>query len=154
MRPPRPPRPPRPIAVGDPVDALCTKCRMVRRHVVVALVDGVPARVQCPRCDGIHNYRPTKPPPAERPTGGRGTPSGAVATPRPPRAPRPPSEYDLLVQALDPATAVPYDPAGAYRAGDAVTHPAFGVGLVHKVLPPDKIEVWFPGGPKRLRAAP
>lgn len=139
------------LTVGDPVDSMCTKCKQMRRHTVIALQDGQPARVQCRICEGFHNYRaPRKAaPPRER--AARAAPATRVSQPRPPKLS---GEYEKAVGALDPALSVPYRMDSRYASGDILHHPTFGLGLVHKAIPPDKVEVWFPGGPKRLRCAP
>ncbi|GAB4271021.1 MAG: hypothetical protein Kow0092_25620 [Deferrisomatales bacterium] len=135
-------------SVGDPIQSRCTKCRKVTRHIVVSMVEGRAAKVQCTLCQGFHNFRPPVPPsPAEkRPR--------ASSTPRKRRsASAIEEEWKALVEARNPLDAVPYEMGGRYRAGELIEHPAFGRGLVRKTVPPDKIEVLFREGIKRLRCA-
>ncbi|MFT7624482.1 MAG: hypothetical protein ACI9WU_003670, partial [Myxococcota bacterium] len=47
----------RPIAVGRDVDVRCTKCKMVLAHTILAMVNGVPARVKCNTCHSDRKYR-------------------------------------------------------------------------------------------------
>jgi hypothetical protein len=44
----------------------------------------------------------------------------------------------------------PYDSTYTYRAGQSMTHPAFGVGEVTAVIEPRKIDVLFPDRMRRL----
>ncbi len=44
----------------------------------------------------------------------------------------------------------PYDPTHTYRAGQSMTHPAFGQGEVTAVLDAQKIDVLFPDRLRRL----
>lgn len=126
-------------AVGDPVRSLCTRCKKATRHVVVSLVGGEPARVQCTTCEGVHNYRD--------PAGREKAPAAKGAPPL--RT----SEEEWLAQmkGRDPKQAIPYGEATHPRTGDLVEHPTFGYGYVLKVLPPNKVEVHFRQGVRLLR---
>ncbi len=46
------------LTPGDPIEARCTKCRKNTNHIVVAMKDDLPAKVQCNTCSGQHKYRP------------------------------------------------------------------------------------------------
>ena len=46
---------------------------------------------------------------------------------------------------------VPYSINGTFAEGTLVEHPVFGVGAVLELLPPDKMELLFREGVKRLR---
>ena len=46
------------LSAGDPIEARCTKCRKNTNHIVVAMVEDVPAKVQCNTCSGQHKFRP------------------------------------------------------------------------------------------------
>ncbi|MDW7709024.1 MAG: hypothetical protein SCH98_01015 [Deferrisomatales bacterium] len=137
--------------VGDSVRSRCTKCRRDTRHLIVSLMGSAPARVACTVCEGVHNYRPATVP---APLRGQGAPKAVP----PRRASRPSAveqEWAAGVGKRDPADAVAYRPAGlVFRAGSLLDHPTFGLGLVRKVLPPNKVEVLFRDGIRRLITAP
>jgi hypothetical protein len=50
-----------------------------------------------------------------------------------------------------PVAPVPYAMNGRFTLGGLVDHPAFGVGMVLAVTPPDKMEILFRDGVKALR---
>ena len=47
-----------PLSVGGPIEARCTKCRKNTNHIIVAMAEEVPAKVECNTCSGQHKYRP------------------------------------------------------------------------------------------------
>ena len=131
--------------VGDPILSNCTRCKRATRHWVVALVEGIPARVQCTACDGIHNYRAPKPAAARRPAAPRRRPAAAA------KAETLAREFDAAVAVMDPAGAAAYRMDARFDAKKLLQHPTFGLGLVRRVISPDKIEVLFRDGPRTLR---
>ncbi|HEY5974959.1 MAG TPA: hypothetical protein VIU41_09465 [Geobacteraceae bacterium] len=120
-------------------------------HTIVAMVGEKIVRVECNTCHGTHNYHPVKAPkaPAAAKSGQQ-----RVAAPR--KAKIDPgaaaaAEWVTLTESLDPAQAIPYDMNRAYRAKNLLLHPQFGLGIVQAILPPNKMEVLFQEGKKRLR---
>jgi len=109
------------------------------------------AKVVCKRCGGHHRYR------NEDATGadtegseGRRPMSSARRTSRP-RAQRTPAP--LPVPPFDPSKpARSYSPRDSYGAGERVSHPSFGVGVVAGSPGAGKVEVVFPGGSTRVLA--
>jgi hypothetical protein len=144
----------RPKAAGDHIEARCTRCREVTNHIVVALVEGRVARVQCNICDGIHNYYP----PAEPRTV---TPRPAVVKPAPAaKAPRATAratqaaereEWETATRNAETGNVVPYAMDSSFRVGDLVRHPSFGLGTVKTLVPPGKVAILFEAGVKLLR---
>ena len=47
----------RAFRVGHNCQAWCTKCKSETEHVIVAMVDAIPKRVECCGCSTQHNYR-------------------------------------------------------------------------------------------------
>lgn len=45
------------LRLGDVIDDHCTRCRMLTNHSVVAIVDGVAAKVECRTCYHTHKFR-------------------------------------------------------------------------------------------------
>ena len=130
-------------AVGASIQARCTKCRKATRHLVVSVVEGSPGRVQCTVCDGVHNYRNPRSASKSRQ---RATSAGSRSTSAVQQ------EWEALVASRDPQKAVPYRSGGTFRVGDLLSHGTFGLGFVRKIIPPNKIEVHFRDGIKRLVA--
>jgi hypothetical protein len=135
--------------VGQDIDALCGKCGQVW-HVVMAKMGERIAKVVCKRCGGQHRYRSEDAAAAaamaregKRSTVGSGAARGRVASVTPPALP-----------AFDPAKPPRrYAPAEAYAAGDRISHPSFGVGIVAGSPGAGKVEVVFPGGMRVLACA-
>jgi len=108
------------------------------------------AKVVCKRCGGNHRYRnenDTAVADAPRAGSTRGFSSGrarGAKTPTPiPVAP-----------AFDPSKpSRPYAASAEYAAGERITHPQFGVGVVAGSPGSGKIDVVFPTGPRVLAAA-
>jgi len=135
--------------VGDPVQSRCTKCKRITRHFVVSLVEGTPVRVQCTACEGVHNYRPSKAPASPRSTATpRRRPATAAA-----RSEAAEQEFEAAMGEKDRTRAVAYRMTGTFRSKDLLQHPTFGLGLVRKVVLPNKIHVLFRDGVRTLRCA-
>ncbi|SRR5258706_1813318 len=129
-----------PVKVGGEIESWCTTCRTMKWHVVVAVVDGKPAKVECAGCHKHHVFRAAAP----------GTPK-----PRAPRGAKAASEsaaVDDLAERLAAGErdARAYSPMDAYAVGDFVRHPTFGVGLVIALPAAQKVELAFRGGRKLL----
>lgn len=142
-----------PVGVGSDVEAQCGRCKEVTWHVVLAMVDGGIAKVQCKACDAQHRYRPppgaraAKPrkraPAASGGSGGRSRGKRAAAAP----PPGPTVEPDMTRPVRD------YRPDEAYAVADRVRHSRFGVGVVEHVAA-GKVTVFFdPAGRKILAQA-
>ncbi len=133
-------------SVGETVTSRCTKCKTVTRHVVVSLIGGEPAKVQCTVCKGFHNYRAPAPPGADprprKPGGGRRRPKAASAVEE---------EWRERVGEKSASDLVPYAMDAVFRTGDLIDHPSFGVGWVRKAVPPNTVEVLFKDSIRRLR---
>ena len=119
---------------GTDIDAYCTRCQLELAHVVVAMVQGRVARVQCKTCGTVHAYRRSEGPSPRRTDAG---PGGAR------RASAARSAYDELMQGKDISRAQRYKPTLRFAPGDVLHHPTFALGLVAKLLSDDKIEVVF-----------
>ena len=134
----------KPHKAGGEVDAHCTKCKLELAHVIVAMVGPRIVRVQCKTCGSLHAFRGGPPTPRERRTSE--TASRHAAT----RPPPTPSDYERNLNGRDLSRARTYRPAIRFEPQDVVSHPTFGLGVVTRVLPDNKIEVSFPAGGKIL----
>jgi hypothetical protein len=143
-------------AVGEDIEALCGRCGQVW-HVVMAKMGDRIAKVVCKRCGGHHGYRLEK----TVTVGDDG--AGAAAGGRDGKRSLSPRRYTR--RADEPATPPPmppFDPSkpprpytakGGFLAGERLTHPAFGTGVVTGTPGPGKIEITFPAGMRVLACA-
>jgi hypothetical protein len=133
------------LPVGADIESICGKCGDVW-HVVVAKVGQQVVKVQCKQCLGTHRYKGGPAEIAARKASGPSTPrarkaSGGVA-------PAPKAATPLVEANAKPVR--PYKPADAYAAGDRISHPTFGQGVVEGSPGPGKIHVFFPTGRRIL----
>ena len=135
------------LRTGGEVDAVCTKCRMVLAHTVIAMVGSKPVRVQCNTCNGQHNYRAGA---GSVPAPKRATSSsGSTASTKAPRTTAVRLSFDDLLAQRKTGLARPYSPKVTFILDEVVQHPTFGTGFVSAVRP-DKVEVTFRSGMKIL----
>lgn len=132
--------------VGGEVDVLCTRCKMVLAHTILAMVGTRPARVKCNTCHTDRAYRAlesedraprVRREPAEPAKPGR---AGIVRE----------SDFDRLMKNRDFSRAARYSPKTTFALEAVVDHPTFGLGLVTAVKGADKVEILFRDGPKVL----
>jgi hypothetical protein len=133
------------LPVGSDIEALCGKCGDVW-HVVFAKEGDKIAKVVCKRCQGQHRYKPppgkeSANPPAAKKVSTR-APRGT--TKRPTRVDEPSVKADL---SKPPRV---YSTKDSYKAGEQVTHPSFGTGVVEGSSGPGKVTIFFPGGRRVL----
>jgi hypothetical protein len=136
-------------SAGDLIEARCTRCRAVTNHTIIAMVGNTPARVRCNTCDGDHNYRPPKQAARPKETAASGRRPAKARTSRSARKDE--EQWQECLQQIRSGQPVPYRMDQAFRQGEALNHPTFGLGLVMEVVPPNKINVLFEGGRKLLR---
>ncbi len=127
------------LSIGDPIEARCTKCRKNNQHVIVTLNEEGPVKVQCNICSRQHKYRP--PSVAKK--------AAARQTVKPKSAEC--KEWERLRPSMDSAKAADYSMNAAYKVKALVNHPAFGLGLVQRVVGSQKIEILFEDGMKTMR---
>jgi len=141
----------RKLSAGDTVEARCTRCRTVLNHTIVAMVEERVVRIECNTCHGVHNYYPEKGAKGAAPGG-----SPPKKEPLPRKARKDPGaadreEWESLRPTMNEARAIVYDMNREYRVKNLVAHTVFGLGVVTRVIRPDKMEVLFQGGKKLLR---
>jgi len=141
----------RQLSAGSTIETLCTRCKGVLNHTIVAMVGEKIVRVECSTCHGLHAYHPAKVPKAPSAAKVAGNKAAAPRKTKtdPEAAAR--AEWAVLQPDMDPAQAIPYDMNRAYRLKNLLSHPNFGLGIVQLVIPPNKIDVLFRDGKKRLR---
>lgn len=142
------------LSVGDIIDSRCTRCRMVTNHVIVAMVGKEVVKVKCNTCDGMHKYHSPKE---------KKTAETAAASRRSTASPAPGSrkaataarvqqeEWVDFARTANASASVPYDMNARYKVGVLVSHPTFGIGVVKELIKPNKVDILFQDGLKRLR---
>ena len=128
------------LSAGDPIESRCTKCRKITNHIIVAVKENIPVKVQCNTCEGQHKYRP--PTAKKKPATTRRTVDPKLAEQK---------EWQKLRQEIEAKEAIAYSMETAFKVGSVMKHPVFGLGLVQNVLGPQKIEVLFESGTKKMR---
>jgi hypothetical protein len=129
--------------VGAEIESYCGSCKEDRTHIVAAMDGDIVRRVTCSRCGGTHNFK--------RKAAASASTSESSDAPKTKRATS--SRRTKATQAftIDPSRPQKaYDMNHNYAAGDVISHPKFGPGLVETTLPPNKIEVRFQEGKKML----
>jgi hypothetical protein len=127
------------LSAGDPIEARCTKCRKITNHIIVAMTEKGPVKVQCNTCSGQHKYRSPAAP--KKPTVRR--------TVDPKDSER--KEWVTLRPDMNLAKATDYSMTATYKVKALINHPIFGVGLVQRVVGSQKVEVLFEDGRKTMR---
>lgn len=124
--------------VGGEIESYCGSCKEERTHIIAAMDGEIVRRVTCSMCGGTHNFK-------------RKATASAVAEPKPKRAAGSGRTKAGQAFTIDPSRPQKhYDMNHNYSAGDVISHPKFGPGLVENTLPPNKIEVRFQEGKKML----
>ncbi len=119
------------MKVGEDVRSICGKCGDVW-HVVIALVNGRAAKVECGDCHARHNYR--------IPGGAASARSG---TRRTTGTRKKVAATDAVVGADLSKPVRPFRTTETFAVGERVAHPTLGEGVVQAVTGPTKIEVLF-----------
>jgi hypothetical protein len=164
------------IKVGEDIEAWCTKCRTDTIHVVVALKPGntEPKRVECKECHGQHNHHAPKIAVAKQATAAPTVHNrtAAARSPKPAAPPKPPKVAKAPKPTAASAAALtgprewlrrmdelairrdivirPYSMRETFAAGEPVSHPKFGNGVVLEVLEANKCAILFEEGRKVL----
>ena len=129
--------------VGGEIESFCGTCKEERTHTIMAMDGDIVRRVTCSMCGGTHNFKRKA----------AAVPAATSASSDAPKTKRTTSSRRKESQAFSIDMSRPqkaYDMNHNYSAGDIISHPKFGPGLVETSLPPNKIEVRFQEGKKML----
>ncbi len=160
---------------GDYITAKCRRCNDVTGHVVMLVLEGEIAKVECKACGSVHKYwgsgepaAPKKQSPSMRVVKAGQTREAAkeLGTPKAAKVTRTTAvarqkaalqknesawqEAMVRLSALSPQ---PYSMVTPFQQDDFVDHPTFGRGVVIAIIRPDKMEILFQEGVKVLRRA-
>ena len=133
-----------PYAVGQEVEAYCSKCQIVLAHHIAKLTASRISRVECSACKDTHAYRKalpklsSNPTPAQKAAQAERRKAQAVAT------------YEAAMQEFDTSSAQPYSVRSMFEPNDFIEHKTFGTGRVLRTLAGNKVEVMFREGSKIL----
>lgn len=125
------------LAVTHEIEARCTKCRANTNHIIVAMMDDKPAKVQCNTCMRQHKYRP---PSVKKTT--RQVPAGKSADQK---------RWEQLCTDTTSETVKSYSMNTSFKVDSLVDHPVFGIGVVQQLVGMRKVEILFESGLKLMR---
>jgi len=126
---------------GQEVDAFCTKCKMDLLHKIVAVVAGKPVKVECRTCITTHQYRAPKT--VKAPGAAPILASASAAKSKRASAARKPVARPIPTSPPANAHIHVYRVTERFKAEQWIQHKSFGIGVVTRDFPPDKIEVQF-----------
>ncbi|MDR1870609.1 MAG: hypothetical protein LBS60_01565 [Deltaproteobacteria bacterium] len=144
--------------VSGEIESYCGKCHDMTTHRVVAFEGAKIKKVLCLTCEAQHAYRaaPPKSPALKDPSAkgeGAATPAKSTKpkTSREPKGQAKPAQeieesnrqWQAFKESLGEGATTPYSIHGLFETGQAIKHANFGLGLVTRVIYPNKIEVLF-----------
>lgn len=153
------------MSIAKPGDFITTKCRRcddVTGHIVMLVLDGAIARVECRACGSVHKYYASTPVKSKSASTGirhvragqsRGTATevGGKRTTQSKAAAKIESAWQEAMVRQTANVPVPYSMSTPMEPGMFIEHPTFGRGEVISVTKPDKAEILFQAGVKLLR---
>ena len=127
------------LSLGDKIEGRCTKCRKNNEHSIISLLEEKPALVECSVCQRQHKFRP--PTAARKPAARQATQHKDAER----------KEWETLRPGMNSSKATDYSMTDVYKTKALINHSIFGLGLVQRVIGPQKIEVLFEDGKKTMR---
>ncbi len=132
---PRTPRHKPKYAVGGEVEAWCGKCKELRNHDIVAVIEGLPKQVLCTFCKSRHGYR-TEPARASglEESAAKSVPmmSSGRSGGKNDKATK--ERLQLERELLDAVSTPTFDPRDNFKPGQIIAHPKWGRGKIESVL--------------------
>lgn len=133
---------------GDEVDSMCTKCKMLLAHTIVAMSGDKIAKVKCNTCGGVHAYRP--PPSPSEASAKRRRAERAAGAAEAAKVKTTASDFEVYTKGKDLSKAAKYSPKMQLGVGEAIDHPTFGIGVVTEIREGSKAQVAFKDGGRIL----
>jgi Fe-S oxidoreductase len=130
--------------VAKDVVADCTSCKMDLIHSIVAVDGDKILKVFCGTCKKEHNYRLAKE------LKGASTSKKITKNAVHKKSRSVAAEWESEIASCKHLSAKRYSFDGCFGVGEKLTHATFGVGLVKRLLFPNKMEVLFKEGTKLL----
>ena len=131
--------------VGNNCDCWCTKCKLVLEHVIIAMVEAKPKRVECTTCKSQHNYKLA---PGRK--AAKASPKRTTGTKKTPARRGRKVSWTALVAERDLSQARNYMVSATFEGDELIDHSLFGIGVVLEAVPGNKIQVLFEQGAKLL----
>lgn len=144
------------ISAGRDIDYRCSRCKLELAHTIIAVVNGVPARVKCNTCHTERKYRAPrggeKPPVRRRPVRASTSTSGSKSLSHQSADWSMAEQWKALMSRVEATGSAPrlYSMRETYAEGEAILHRKFGVGYVTGVADAGKIRVYFRDGERLL----
>ena len=130
--------------VAKEIVSFCTSCKRDLMHVIEAVDGDKIVRVHCKTCKRQHAYKP----PRESDAPGGLKKSGPSGKKRKTESPF--DEWEKVMAETKDSPAKAYDVDGRFVLGDNVDHAKFGIGVVRRLMDPNKMVVLFKDGTKVL----
>lgn len=109
-------------------------------HVIVSMVNGRPAKVECKTCRSVHRFK----------TSGNSAAGPRTRNTVPKTVIRASELWEQKMATKSKEDVQAYKPTLSYQSGQVLQHPTFGLGVVEKVHAANKIAVFFRDGEKLL----
>ncbi len=141
---------------GGVVESQCRKCGGTTGHTIVSFVEGEISKVECRVCGSEHKYRPENKSAAPKKSSaskGKSTAKsgGKKKKKKEDEEPQIDQEWLRQMEGKDKNSALSYSMQNSYAVQDLIDHPKFGMGVVQRLITPNKMDVIFQDGMKRLR---
>ena len=133
-----------PYQVAKDVISYCTSCKRNLVHVIVALNGEKIARVLCRSCKKEHAYHPSK---GDKEASTKKRSSKASPVKKTDKALK---AWQTAMEKCNSLPGKAYSLTGTFGAEDKIDHGTFGMGVVNKLIKPNKMEVLFEEGTKIL----
>lgn len=128
--------------ISDEIVCYCSKCKLELNARIIRVEAGKPKRVLCLTCKAEHAYRKSAP---AKPGEGKARKPRAASQ----KVDQEAEWREKLGQSGK--TPKPYGMDKVFVLDDRVDHQTFGVGLVVSLIPPGKVNVFFPDGLKLMK---
>ncbi len=127
-----------PTKMMDEIIHHCTRCKMDLNHRVILLKDDKPKRVLCLTCQTERVYKAPKEEKKKRAPSLKKRMAGQAAISAK-------QQQEEWIEKINNPQTTPknYKFEGLYAVNDLLSHPTFGLGVVIRLIDPDKIEVFF-----------
>ncbi len=161
------------FSASQRIEARCTRCKDLTSHIVIVVVDNIPAKVECCACGSIHKYHPpagAKVAKKSSPLRVSGSQSRASAVENRARSEKVSSSRQsnasitkamkesanneqAWINAMNTHVGEPkeYSPSLEIAIGDTIDHSVFGLGIALDIVGADKASILFKEGYKTLK---
>ncbi len=167
------------FSASQRIEARCTRCKDMTSHIVIVVIDNVPAKVECCACKSVHKYYPLAGEKkvknsaplrvsanqsrttavenrarSEKLASRSSSSTSSSPSARALKAMKESANLEELWLAKVNATvasAKEYSPSVEVNVGDSLEHSVFGLGIVEDIVGADKASILFKEGYKTLK---